>query len=102
MANDLKPYENITRVFWIRIELKENQRTGRQALGDIKDVMSGEKKLICELNDIIYFIIPYLQNMGAEIHWSWRFRSWIERKRRKNNFGLSNLPTEDGEHRANS
>jgi len=46
MANDLEPYENITRVFWIKIELKENQRAGRQTLGDIKDVMSGEKQPI--------------------------------------------------------
>src|SRR5262245_58273468 len=102
MTNDLKPYENITRVFWIRIELKENQRSGRQALGDIKDVMSGEKRPIYELHDIIHFIIPYLENMGIKIHWSWRLRSWLRQKRRKHNFGLSNPTPEEREHRANS
>jgi hypothetical protein len=102
MANDLKPYEDITRVFWIKIELKENQKSGRQALGDIKDVMSGDKQLIYELHDIIHFILPYLENMGIKIHWRLRLGSWLIRKRRKNNFGLSNPTPEDGEHRANS
>ena len=102
MANDLKPYENITRVFWIKIELKENQGSGRQALGDIKDVMSGEKQLIYELPDIIYFMIPYLVKMGVEIHWFWRLRIWFERRRRKHNFGHSNPTPEDEEYRANS
>ncbi|HLA88784.1 MAG TPA: hypothetical protein VJL10_12230 [Anaerolineales bacterium] len=102
MANDLEPYENITRVFWIKIELKENQRAGRQTLGDIKDVMSGEKQPIYDLHDIIHFIIPYLENMGIKIHWFWRLVSWLKRKRRKNNFGHSNPTPGDGKHRANS
>ena len=102
MANDLEPYENITRVFWIRIELKETQKSGRQALGDIKDVMSGEKQPIYKLHQIIHFIIPYLENMGIKINWFWRLSRWFERKRRKNNFGFSNPTPEDGEHRANS
>ena len=102
MTNDLKPYENITRVFWIKIELKEIQRSGRQALGDIKDVMSGEKQPIYELHDIIHFIIPYLENMGIKIHWFWRLGIWSIRKRRKYNFDYSNPTPEDGEHRANS
>lgn len=102
MANDLKPYENITRVFWIKIELKENQKAGKQTLGDIKDVMSGQKQVIYGLCDISYFIIPYLENMDIRISWWWRFGSWFTRKRRKNNIGFSNPPPEDGEHRANS
>jgi len=102
MANDLKPYENITRVFWIRIELKDNQGVGRQTLGDIKDVMSGEIQPIYKLHQIIHFIIPYLENMGIKINWFWRLSRWFERKRRKNNFGFSNPTPEDGEHRANS
>jgi hypothetical protein len=102
MINDLKPYENITRVFWIKIELKENQRSSKQVLGDIKDVMSGEKRPIYELNDIIHFIIPYLENMGVKIHWSWRFGSWLKRKRRKCNFVPSNPTPDDGERKANS
>ena len=101
MANDLQPYENITRVFWIKIELKENQRTGRQALGDIKDVMSSQKQAIYGLCDISYFIIPYLETMGIRISWWWRFASWFTRKRRKNNIGLTNPTPEDEEYRTN-
>ena len=101
MANDLKPYENITRVFWIKIELKENQKIGRQVLGDIKDVMSGQKQVIHGLCDISYFIIPYLENMGIRISWWWRFGNWFTRNRRKNNISLSSSTPEDGEYRAN-
>jgi hypothetical protein len=101
MTNDLKPYESITRVFWIKIELKENQRTGRQTLGDIRDVMSGEKQPIYELYDIILFMVPYLENMGIKIRWSWRLGNWLKRKKRKNHFDLSSQTPEDGEHRAN-
>lgn len=79
MTNDLKPYENITRVFWIKIELKENQQAGKQDLGDIRDVMSGAKRPIWDLIDIIYFIVPYLQQMGIRISWPWLFIIWINK-----------------------
>ena len=78
MANDLTPYENITRVFWIKIELKEGQKKGRQSLGEVKDVMSGAKQAIHELPDIIYFIIPYLETMGIRINWFWRFTAFVD------------------------
>lgn len=82
MANDLNPYENITRVFWIKIELQENHRSGRQALGEIKDVMSGTKSPIRNLLDIIEFMIPYMQQMGIRVSWFplWRFTIWMKSK----------------------
>ena len=79
MANDLKPYENITRVFWIKIELKEDQLKSRQILGDIRDVMSGVKSPIQDLLDIITFIVPYMQQMGIRIGWLWQLISWMKR-----------------------
>jgi len=97
MSNDLKPYENITRVFWIRIELKEKQSTGRQTLGEIKDVMSGAKQPIYYLHDIIYFIMPYLQAMGVRINWPWRLGGWLEQKRTKSTFTFPEPTQEDGE-----
>ena len=78
MANDLEPYENISRVFLIKIELKENRRDGRQVLGDIRDVISGEKSLIVDLCDIIAFIVPYMKKMGFQINWFWQFVSWLK------------------------
>ena len=80
MSNDQKPYENITRVFWIKIELKEKPQNGRQVLGDIKDVISGEIKPIVGLFDIIEFIIPYIEKMGVQINWFWRIMSWYKSK----------------------
>ena len=76
MAHDFEPYENITRVFWIKIELKEGQQKGRQVIGEIKDVMSGARQAICDPYDIICFMLPYLKKMGIRIHWFWRFMSW--------------------------
>ncbi len=78
MPNDQEPYENVTRVFWIKIELKENQHTGRQVLGEIRDVISGEKDPIKDLFDIIDFIIPYMKKMGIQINWFWRFTTFID------------------------
>jgi len=80
MANDLKPYENITCVFWIRVELKENQRAGRQAFGEIKDVKSGEKQPIYSLLDINPFIARRMREMGMRIGWLWRFTIWMKSK----------------------
>lgn len=102
MAHDLKPYENITRVFWIRIELKEDQGPGGQSLGDIKDVISGDKQAIYKLWDIICFMVPYLENMGIKTPWFWRFGTCSKRKRNKKNMALSNSLAEDGELGTNS
>jgi hypothetical protein len=82
MAHDLEPYENITRVFWIKIELKENQLKGKQVIGDIKDVISGERSRIVDLYDIITFIIPYMKRMGFHINWFWQLMSWLRTIRR--------------------
>ena len=79
MVNDLEPYENVTRVFWIKIELEDGQGQGSHYLGDIRDVVSGEKSRIKELLDIIDFIIPYLEQMGARIRWYWRLIIWMKR-----------------------
>jgi hypothetical protein len=79
MANDLEPYENITRVFWIKIELKDNRGKDRQDLGDIRDVISGAKSTINDLLDIIDFIVPYLQQMGISVGWFWQLTIWMKR-----------------------
>lgn len=80
MANDLEPYENITRVFWIKIELKNNHGKDRQDLGDIRDVISGTKRPIKNLLDIITFIGPYMQQMGIRVGWFWQIIIWIKRR----------------------
>ena len=101
MSNDLEPYENITRVFWIKIELKDKQRTGSQNLGEIKDVKSGAKQPIHKLSHIIYFLIPYLEHMGIKISWFWRLGGWFERKRRNRSVVISSPTQEESKHRAN-
>lgn len=101
MAHDLEPYENITRVFWIKIELKEHQKTGRQNLGEIKDIVSGTRQPIFRLCDIIYFIIPYLEQMGIKTSLYWRLGGFLERKRRKYNVAISTPTSEESKHQAN-
>jgi len=80
MANDLKPYESITRVFWIKIELKDNHENESPYLGDIRDVISGVRSPISNLLDIIDFIIPYMQQMGIRINWFWRLTIWLKKR----------------------
>jgi hypothetical protein len=80
MANDSNPYENITRVFWIKIELKNNHGKDRQDFGEIRDVISGVKSPIKDLLDIITFIVPYMQQLGIKIGWLWRPIMWMRRK----------------------
>ena len=100
MTHDLEPYENITRVFWIKIELKDNRLKGRHIIGEIKDVMSGQRQVICELCDIVYFVIPYLEHMGIKIRWFWRLGHLLEQKRRKQRVVISSATPEDSEPRA--
>ena len=80
MTNDLEPYENITHVFWIKIELRENPRNGNRIHGEIRDAISGEKNSIEDLIDIIGFIVPYLQKMNIHINWFWRIMNWYKSK----------------------
>jgi len=80
MAIDLKPYESITRVFWIKIELKDNHDKERHDLGEIRDVISGVKSPIRDLLDIIDFIIPYMQQMGIKVGWFWQLTVWMKRR----------------------
>jgi hypothetical protein len=79
MPNDQEPYENVRRVFWIKFELRENPRKVRQDLGEIREVVSGEKIPIKDLVDIIDFIIPYIEKMGIQINWFWRFTIWLKK-----------------------
>jgi hypothetical protein len=76
-SDDNEPYENITRVFWIKIELKDIPWKGRQNLGEIRDVVSGEKGIVRNLFDINQFILLHMSRMGIKIHWFWRFISWL-------------------------
>jgi hypothetical protein len=101
MSNDLEPYENITRVFWIKIEIKDRLRVGRQNLGEIKDVKSGTKQPIRKLSHIIYFLIPYLEQMGIRINWFWRLGNWLERKRKNPSVVISSPHAEENQPRAN-
>lgn len=87
MADDLEPYENVSRVFWIKIELKENQPSSRQDFGDIRDILSGSKSSLKDPLDIIEFILPYMHHMGIRIGCLWRLTFWIKHKMKpgKNN-----------------
>ena len=86
MTIDEEPYENITRVFWIKIELNERPSKSLQCLGEIKDVMSGARSLIHCPHDIIKFMTPYMKQMGIKVSWYCWLTAW--RSSQKNNPGL--------------
>lgn len=80
ISSDREPYENVTRIFLIKIEFKDNPYEGSQVTGEIKDVLSGEKGAINDLMDIIEFIIPYMKKMGVRINWLWPFAAFIDQR----------------------
>ena len=82
MSTDQEPYEHVTRVFWIKIELKENTQNGKQVFGEIRDVIDGKKSPIDDLFDIINFIIPYMEEMSIPISWFWRLVNWLKEIRK--------------------
>jgi hypothetical protein len=87
-----------TRVFWIKIELKERLQRGRQVFGEIKDVLDGRKSPLVDMLDIIYFILPYMEKMGIHVNWFWWLTNRLREKIRRNRSGNSDQIPEDQEH----
>jgi hypothetical protein len=73
---DTASLEATSQPFVVRIWLEEAAEDGRSARwrGHITHVPSGERRYLKELNDIVAFIVPYLEGMGVKPSLSWRVR----------------------------
>src|SRR5262245_23569099 len=84
MSNHL---ETNTRIFILRIWLEEDANGKRQAKwrGYITNALDGTEKHIegLDLDEIIRFILPYLENTKVKISWPWRFLIWCNELSKK-------------------
>ena len=60
-------FEVPTHSFIVKIWLEETAEEAGQALwrGHVTHVPSGERRYLQDLNEIVAFIVPYLEAMGA-------------------------------------
>ena len=67
--------------FIVRIWLEETAEEAGRATwrGHITHVPSGERRYLRDLDDIIAFIAPYLQEMGVQFDMRWRVKQWLKR-----------------------
>jgi hypothetical protein len=67
--------------FVVRIWLEETAEEAGRATwrGHITHVPSGKRRYLRDLDDIIAFIAPYLEEMGVQFDLWWRVRQWLKR-----------------------
>lgn len=84
MSNHL---ETNTRVFIFRVWLEEDAEGKRKAKwrGYITNALDGAEQYIedLDLNEIIDFILPYLENTKVKISWTWRFLFWLKQLKKR-------------------
>ena len=81
--------EHITQSFIAKIWLEESVgETGRASWrGHITQVPSGNRQYIETLDDIVQFIAPRLEEMGARVALFWRIKFWLGRWRENRSHG---------------
>jgi hypothetical protein len=75
--------EECTHSFIIKVWLEETaEESGRATWrGHITHVPSGERRYVKDLDDITYFIAPYLERIGMKMEIRWRVGRWLKQKR---------------------
>jgi hypothetical protein len=73
--------ESHTQSFVVKIWLEETlEEDGRATWrGHITHIPGGERRYLKQLNDIVAFIMPYLNEMGVRGGKRWRIRQWLKR-----------------------
>jgi hypothetical protein len=77
---DMESLEVTNHPFVVRIWLEETAEEAGRATwrGHITHVPSGERRYLEDLDDIIAFIAPYLEEMGVQLDMCWRVRQWLK------------------------
>jgi hypothetical protein len=75
-------YESNTHPFIIKIWLEESAGVAGRARwrGHITHVPSGERRYMEDVDEIVAFIVPYLESMGVEMGLRWRILRWLKQK----------------------
>lgn len=68
-----------THSFIVRIWLEETaEETGRALWrGKVTHVPSGARRYVKDLDEIVAFIVLYLQELGVQVALFWRVRGWL-------------------------
>jgi hypothetical protein len=68
-----------THSFIVKVWLDETDHEPRRRRwrGRVTHIPSGHDCHFVELNEIAFFIIPYLQQLGIKPGWLWRVRQWL-------------------------
>ena len=76
-------YEASTHPFIVKIWLEETAEEAGRAVwrGHITHVLSGQRRYLKDLDDILVFIAPYLETMGVDLGPFWRIRRWFKQGR---------------------
>lgn len=74
-------FEANTHPFIVKVWLEETAEEAGRATwrGHITHVPSGERGYLKDLDDILFFVATYLENMGVKLGLAWRVRRWLKR-----------------------
>jgi hypothetical protein len=70
----------IVRVWSERIAAGSNRIIWR---GHITHVPSGKRRHLQDMDDVAFFMAPYLHEMGVRLPTLWRVRQWLKQKQWK-------------------
>lgn len=81
MSNELETYETNTLVFMVKIWVEERAdgKTKAKWRGYITHIPSSARQYVEDLNEIIQFILPYLEQMGIRPDFGWQIVNWMRR-----------------------
>lgn len=77
--------ESSTHSFIVRIWLERTAHNVRSAIwrGHITHVSDGRRRYVQDLNGIVLFMAPYLDEMGVDLDREWRIRLWFHALRKR-------------------
>ncbi len=80
---NVDPSEVISHSFIIKIWREETSVGVDHAIwrGHITHVPGGERRYLKSLDDIPFFILPYLQQMQVQLTLGWRIRQWLSQRK---------------------
>lgn len=77
--------ETNTHSFIIKIWLEETPEETERVVwrGHITHVPSGERRYLKECDDVVFFILPYLEQMGVQLSGCQRVQRWFHQLRQR-------------------
>ncbi|MCA9938276.1 MAG: hypothetical protein KC418_06520 [Anaerolineales bacterium] len=81
----MDPYEPHTHTFVIRLWLEESAQEQSETVwrGHITHLLTQKRRYLQTPDEIIFFILPYLVEMGVKLQMKWRIKWWLARWRQR-------------------